>query len=118
MPMVFPLNLNFFYSYLKRRKQCVKINNACSTFQTLISGVPQGSVLGPILFNIFINGLFFLFDKSSLTSFADDNTISTSEGNIERLIKSLERKSNIAINWFTIHKMIVNPDKFQAFIIQ
>ena len=48
------------YSYLKRRKQCARINNRCSSFQEVISGVPQGSVLWPILFNFYITDLFFL----------------------------------------------------------
>ena len=50
--------LVFFYSYLKRRKQNVKINNIFSSFQVLLSGVPQCSILGPILLNIFMNDLF------------------------------------------------------------
>ena len=47
--------LTFLYSYLKRRKQSVKINDTESFFQIILSGVPQGSILGPILFNLFIN---------------------------------------------------------------
>ena len=50
--------VTFFYSYLKRRKQNVKINDTHSIFQVLLSGVPQGLRLGALLFNIFINDLY------------------------------------------------------------
>ena len=49
----------FVHSYLKRRKQGVRINGTESVFQTLLSGIPESSILGPILFNILINDLFF-----------------------------------------------------------
>ena len=114
----FDLNaLKFFYSYLKRRKQCVKINNWISSFQELISGVPQGSNLGPILFNIFINDLYFWIVNSDLANYADDNTISAFANSIKELITKLENDSEVAIQWFKDNGMSANPDKFQAMII-
>ena len=109
--------LTFLYSYLKRRKQGVKINDAESIFQILLSGVPQGSILGPILFNIFINDLFLFINKAKLANFADDNTIYTDCAEIETLLNILEKESETAINWFKENEMIVNPDKFQALIL-
>ena len=109
--------LTFFYSYLKRRKQCVKINNFFSSFQVLLSGVPQGSILGPILFNIFINDLYLWIQNSDLANYADDNTISASANSIQDLLKILESESEIAIEWFEGNDMIANADKFQSMII-
>ena len=58
--------VTFFYSYLKRRNQNVKINNTHSVFQVLLSGVFQGSILGPFLFNIFIHDLYLWITKTDL----------------------------------------------------
>ena len=68
--------LTLSFSYLKRRKQCFQINNTYSIFQLLLSGVPQGSILGLILFNLFMDDLFMYIKNSDLHNFADDNTIS------------------------------------------
>ena len=108
--------VTFIYSYLKRRKQAVKTNNTESVFQILLSGVPQGSILGPILFNIFINDLFLFLKDVELANFEDDNTIYAANKRIEKLMEVLERESKSAIDWFKINDMIVNPDKFQAMI--
>ena len=80
----------FIYSYLKRRRQNVKIHDLFSSFQTLLSGVLQGSVMGPMLFNIFFSGLLVVLKKSQLYNFADDNTISAEASSTEDLLKILK----------------------------
>ncbi len=67
--------LNLLLSYLSNREQRVKVNGTFSSWETLENGVPQGSILGPLLFNIFINDIFYAVKDGSLCNFADDNTI-------------------------------------------
>ena len=86
-------SLNLIESYLSNRKQCVKIGNIGSNYQCIIKGVPQGSILGPILFNIFINDMFYFINKSQLYNYADDNTLSYSSSCVTDLISTLETGS-------------------------
>ena len=67
--------LALIYSYLNERKQRVKVNGTFSEWKESTNGVPQGSVLGPLLFNILINNTFFLVSDTEVCNYADDTTI-------------------------------------------
>ena len=82
------------YSYLTNQKQRVKVGSAYTTFQNISTGVPQGSVLGHLLFNIFINDMFYVDLESEVCNIADDRTIFACEKSIDTVIEYLER-------WFT-----------------
>ena len=86
--------LQLIFSYLKNRKQCVRINNTYSNFENIITGVPQGSIVGPLLFDFSINDLFFFIESSSIHNFADDNTLSAWANTISDLINKLESDSD------------------------
>ena len=109
-------SLKMVYSYLKGRRQCVRVNSSDSKFQTILAGVPQGSILGPIIFNIFINDLNYFLERASLHGFADDHTITAFDKNLERLKQNLNSEANIAVDWLSINNMVANPTKFQAIV--
>ena len=109
--------VNFLHNYLKHRKRSVKINNISSFFKTVLSGIPQGSILGPIFFNIFTNELYLWLTKSDLHNFADDNTVAVTCKNLNDLLHTLEKESESAVDWFRNNNVRAGPDRFQAIIM-
>ena len=75
--------LTLLYSYPKRQKQFMNINIIHSIFQILLSGVLQGSILGPLFFNIFISDQFYFIKEAQLLRFADGNTVVTFSNSVD-----------------------------------
>ena len=75
----------FLFDYLSCRKQKTKMGFAYSNWSGVLRGIPQGSVLGPLLFNIVINDIFFFIEKSEICNFADDNTLYSCDRNLLRI---------------------------------
>ena len=93
------------------------LNKVFSAFQNILSGVPQGSTLGPILLNIFVNYLFLCIKKSNLNNFADDNTNTETGNTLTELFKTLKQEFESALSCFKWNEMIFDADKFLVIIL-
>ena len=108
----------FLLSYLKNRKQCVKIRDIKSSWLTLKRGIPQGSCLGPLLFNIFVNDLVLNVSNATLFNYADDNTLSVCDANVDVVVELLRCDTVNTMKWFADNYMQANPDKFQVMFMK
>ena len=86
--------LELINNYLSNRRQQTRIGNSFSDWFEVTIGVRQGSILRPLLFNIFLADLFLVLKVVDIANFADDNTPFTSANNIDDLIDSLEKASS------------------------
>ena len=100
-------------SYLSNRKQRVKIGMERSSWREKVKGVPQGSGLGPLIFNICINDIFYFIQECKVMNYADDNTLYTYHHSSEYIFNVLQSDSKLAVKWFVDNYMEANPSKFQ-----
>ena len=114
----FTLNsLKLMMNYLGGRFQRVKIGSTLSKWLEVLLGVPQGSILGPLLFNIFINDFFLFMTRTDVCNFADDNTIYSCASTADVVISDLEIDLRISLNWFHANQLVANPSKFKLMFL-
>ena len=98
-------------------RQRVRIPGTTSEWPTINRGVPQGSVLGPLLFNIFVNDLFYVKINGQIMNYADDNHLCNANINLTDLQCDMEKDADSAVIWFNDNNMAANPDKFQTIVM-
>ena len=103
--------LKLMQSYLSERKQRTKINQAYSSWEEIPFGIPQGSIIGPILLNNFLSDLFLVVQNVDFAKYADDSTIYDAGDNIDEVIFSLQESSKKLFKWFADNQMKANEDK-------
>ena len=109
------LSLKLIHSYLSDRFQRVRINASFSSWMKIVYGVPQGSILGPPLFNIYSNDLF-LFILLDIANYADDNSPFTCGKSIPSVISQLETDASVLLKWISNNGLKANPDKFHLLL--
>ena len=98
-------------NYLSNRKQCTIANNIVSQYRNTTYGVPQGSVLGPLLFLIYVNDITNIIENSKISMYADDTVIYISNRNLDNAIALIQSDLNSLYTWCNRNKVTVNCKK-------
>ena len=109
-------SLNLISDYLSERKQRTKVGESFSTWREIVYGVPQGSVLGPLLFNIYINDLFLFSQDFLMCNYADDCSPYEVGMSVDYIIQKLENDCSQLINWYRNNYLKPNPDKWHLIL--
>ena len=109
------LSVKLILSYLSDRHQRVRINSSYSSWSDIMSGVPQGSILGPDLFNIYTSDLF-LFLLLEISNYADDNSPFCCSNSIPSVISHPENDCKALLRWMRINGLMANPTKFHLIL--
>ena len=109
--------IKLFESYLSNRRQMVKVGNIQSDMLTVKSGVPQGSILGPLLFLLYINDITFSCQESNIDLYADDSTLYESGFDLSEIQNKLQSNLNSIIDWCVINNMSLHPKKTKCMLI-
>ena len=96
----------------------MKIDTSYSIWNEIKRGVLQASILGPLLFNAFINGIFMFIEKTEICNFADDSTIYDCSEDLSNILENLKHDLKILLKWFKINCLQANPGKFQFMILE
>ena len=102
---------SYIHSYLHKRLQKTNINNNYSLWKEIFTGVPQGSILGPLLFNMYINDIFLFVDEAFLSNYADDTVLYSIHKNHISNQSVLKQNFICLQKWFYENYMVLNPGK-------
>ena len=107
----------WFFSYLSSRYQSVMLNGVTSSRKVITCGVPQGSILGPLLFLIYINDMHHSVMSSTVYHFADDINLVCSSKNLKRLRKDLNKVLDLQYDWLCANCLSINTGKLSLLFL-
>lgn len=103
--------LTWFVDFLKNRTQCVSFNGILSPLHSIVCGVPQGSILGPLLFLIYVNDLSNVSNIFKFVLFADDTNVFTSDNSLISLFNKANSELSVINLWFKANRLSLNIEK-------